>query len=244
MGHKKLQLILTVALLIRLFWLAHAPHFGDMDWYFDSARTERFPLLGITSSITWLHQGPLWTYILKVPVNPLFFTITSGLLAIALIYYLAGPAAAALMAIVPFAVTQDLTAYHTSPIPLLFFVSFGLMQRKHSFLAGLFIGLLYQSHLLTFIYWPLWLYLIIKYKLRLGICGLGFATGILPFIISGPIQTFGIFIWLTKQLLTGFGGTSSGISTAYWVVLLPGIILALGKVLKLIHAYWNRPDSQ
>lgn len=239
MVSKKLLIILLLGLAVRLWGLQNVPHFGDMDWYFSSAKTERFPLQGITSSITWLHQGPLWTYILKVPVNPLIFTILSGLLTIALAFVLIGPLAAVIVAGLPFAITQDITAYHTSPIPLLFFTSYALILRKRSFLAGLFIGFLYLSHLLTFIYWPFWLYLIYKNKLGFGACGMGFILGILPFIISGPVQTFGIFIWLIKQMLIGFSGASSGVSTAYWVVLLPGIILLVSKVLKSIYAYWD-----
>lgn len=166
----------------------------------------------------------------SVPVDPLIFTLLLGLFAIVIVYYLLGSLPALILAIFPFAVTQDLTAYHTSPLPLLFFTTYLLLHKKRALLAGLFIGLLYQSHLLSFIYWPLWVYLALRNRLNLWSVVGGFVLGILPFIISGPIQTFGIFVWILKQVVTGFSGASSGISTAYQVVLLPGAILLVGKI--------------
>jgi hypothetical protein len=239
MVQKKLIIILLLGIAIRFLGLSHAPHFGDMDWYVNSAKTEILPLLGITTSITWLHQGPLWTYVLKVPVDPLIFTLLSGLLTIGIAYFLIGPLPAFILAVLPFAVTQDLTAYHTSPIPLLFFSVLLLINRRKAFLTGLFIGLLYQSHLLTFIYWPLWTYLLVKRQINLWSVAVGLVIGIMPFIISGPVQTLGIFAWIAKQIFSGFSGASSGVSTAYWIVFLPGVILAIGKVVKSIYAHWN-----
>lgn len=244
MVQKKLLIILLLAVVLRFLGLDHVPHFGDMDWYANSAKIRTLPLLGITTSITWLHQGPLWTYILKVPVDPLIFTLLLGLFAIVIVYYLLGSLPALVLAILPFAVTQDLTAYHTSPLPLLFFATYLLLHKKRALLAGLFIGLLYQSHLLTFIYWPLWVYLALRNRLNLWSVVGGFVLGILPFIISGPIQTFGIFVWILKQVVTGFSGATSGVSTAYWVVLLPGTILTIGKVVKSIYAHRNSPGQK
>lgn len=246
-NHWLLVVILTVATALRLANLDPAPYFSDMDWFFTSARqaltTGYLPILGITASITWLHQGPLWTYLLLLPtaigLPPQILTIIAGVAAVALAYFAARPVAAVILALLPFAVTVSQTAYHTSLIPLLFFLSFLCFCRRRLFLAGLFVGWLYQAHLLTFIYWPLWLYLVLKLRLRLPPVLLGFGLGILPFIIAGPVQLFGIFVWLAKQLLAGFSGVSSGISTAYWVVLLPGLILALGWVIKWLSAYRN-----
>ncbi len=240
--------IFILATVLRVYKLDQAPHFADMDWFFESANaalhTGHLPLLGITSSITWLHQGPLWTYFLLVPINPQVLTVSAGIITVILAYFSGGLMAAALIALLPFSITQSQTAYHTSLIPFLFFVVYLLIQRQRSFLAGLFIGFLYQSHLLTFIYWPLWLYLTYKNRINTPKLILGFVLGILPFILAGPIQTLGIFIWFAKQLLTGFGGVSAGISTAYWVVLMPGLILALAKVLKSIYAHWHSTDQK
>lgn len=248
MHNKKLIIILVVALVLRLINIANIPYFSDIDWFFASAnialRTGRLPMLGITSSITWLHQGPLWTYILLVPLPPIIFTLSTSIMTVALVFLVAGEIPALFMAVLPFAIIQSLIPYHTAPIPLFFFLSYLCITRKHSYLAGLFIGFLYQLHLLTFIYWPLFVFLGWKNKVRIKHLVLGFTMGILPFIIAGPIQTFGIFVWIIKQVLTGFGGVTSGVSTAYWVVLLPGLILLLGRVVKWMYAYGNRFNSQ
>jgi hypothetical protein len=245
---RKIIFLLITALALRLWNLDNVPHFADMDWFFDSARVARetgnIPLLGITSSITWLHQGALWTYFLLLPVPGQILTILAGTISVLLAYFAVGGAAALLLAVLPFAVLHSQIAYHTSFIPLFFFVSYLLIQRRRLFLAGLFIGFLYQLHLLTFIYWPLWLILLLRRRLSLWMVFIGFILGILPFIISGPVQIFGIFIWVLKQLLTGFGGVSSGISTAYLVVLLPGGVLLAGQMIQLIHAFRRRFDTQ
>lgn len=228
---------LLLALVLRLYALQFPIHFGDMDWFFASAynalHTGHLPVLGITSSITWLHQGPLWTYFLLLPVQPVVLALVLGLFTVALAYISLGPIGGVVMAITPLAISQSITPYHTLLVPLFFFLALACAQRRHSYLTGLFVGCLYLSHLLTFIYWPLFIYLAWKHKLNFGRYGLGFVLGILPFIIAGPVQTLGIFVWLAKQLLTGFAGTTSSLSTAYQVVLLPGIVV----VLKWIYAY-------
>ncbi len=248
----RLAAIVAIAAGLRFWGINHPPYFADMGWFFASARqtliSGQLPLLGITASITWLHQGPLWTYFLLLPtavsLPPQVLTALAGVAAVALAYFVAGPVAAAVMALLPFAVTSSLTPYHTSLIPLFFFLSYLCVTRRRPFLGGLFIGFLYQSHLLTFIYWPLFLYLAVKKKLSILHLASGFVVGVLPFILAGPVQTLGIFVWLTKQILTGFGGVSSGISTAYWQVLLPGGLLLLGRVIKWLHAHRHSFSSQ
>lgn len=245
---RKFKLLILLAAGLRFYDLDRVPHFADMDWFFASARqtlaTGQLPLLGITASITWLHQGPLWTYLLLLPtalsIPPQVLTTTGGVATVVLAYFAAGPVAAALLALLPFAVVASQTAYHTSLIPLFFFIAYLCLTRRRPFLGGLFIGFLYQSHLLTFIYWPLWV--ILARKLPKLPITLGIILGILPFILAGPIQTFGIFIWIGKGLLTGWE-VSSGISTAYWQVLLPGGIWLVGTVLKWLYAH-NRSLGQ
>ncbi len=240
-------LIFILSLLLRLNNLQAAPHFADMDWFFNSAKialhTGHLPMLGITSSITWLHQGPLWTYFLLLPevlsIPPIVFTIVAGALTVVLVHLSVGLLPALVVAVLPLAISQSQAPYHTSLIPLFFFTAYLCLNRKKSYLTGLFIGFLYQLHLLTFIYWPLFAYLAYRKQLDIKRLSLGFALGILPFIIAGPVQTLGIFVWALKQIFTGFAGTSSGISTAYWVVLLPGIILILSWVLKWVYAHGN-----
>ena len=248
----KLLFLVVVATLFRLREWKSVPVFGDMEWFFTSAKlaliTGILPTLGITASITWLHQGALWTYLLLLPqalaLPAQAFTLIGGILAIILAYFAAGPVAAVIMALLPFAITQSLTAYHTSLIPLFFFTAYLCLLRKKWFLSGLFLGFLYQLHLLTFIYWPLFIYLLIKQQGKLKHFSLGFVFGIIPFILAGPIQLGGIFIWAAKQLVTGFTGVSSGISTAYLAVLLPLAILLLGWMLKWLNAYRRGSDPK
>ena len=158
------------------------------------------------------------------------------MLSIYLIYFLGGWPASLLLAVLPLAVLQSRMPYHTSLIPL-FSILFLLFLRRHKdFLAGLFLGFLYQLHLLTFIFWPIaiYKYLISPPKLggehRGGIFAMGLALGILPFLIAGPVQTFGIFAWIAKHSLTGFGGST--ISTAYLVVLLVPAILGISWIIR------------
>ena len=71
---------------------------GDQGWFYISARdillTGKIPLVGITSSHIWLHQGPYWTYMLAImlflfhfnPVSGAYLTAVIGLLTVFLIY--------------------------------------------------------------------------------------------------------------------------------------------------------------
>src|SRR6185312_14686775 len=62
-------LILFLAAFLLFYKLNEFMSFiGDQGWFYISARdmllTGQIPLVGITSSHTWLHQGPFWTYLL------------------------------------------------------------------------------------------------------------------------------------------------------------------------------------
>ncbi len=239
------------------------PYFDDMGWFYQSARdallNAHFPLLGITASIVWLHQGPLWTYMLVPafwlsnfhPLSPVVLIIFLNIFLISNFYYLIsimfGKNTALLSTIVlvlnPWLMMHLRTPYHTAPIPLfevIFLLSF---LKRRDFLTGLFLGLLYQLHLLTFIFWPLIIFRLNKKSI------LGFLLGILPFLISGPTQTLGIFIWLIKHIFEGFGGTGLA-SEAYRVVLfIPAMILLsflthkLLKLLKMLKSYYANRNN-
>lgn len=63
--------VLVIGAFLRLYKLGELmPFIGDQGWFYLSARdmllTGHVPLVGITSSHTWLHQGPLYTYVLAV----------------------------------------------------------------------------------------------------------------------------------------------------------------------------------
>mgnify|MGYP001588910091 FL=1 len=221
-----LWLAIVLGTFLRFYDLPNRmPFIGDQAWFYLAARDallgRDLPLLGITASITWLHQGPLWTYLLVPliahPVLPAILTSIMGVVSVYLIYFLGGWPASLLLAVLPLAILQSRMPYHTSLIPLFSIIYFLALRRHRDFLAGLFLGFLYQLHLLTFIFWP------VMFFRRRAIPG--FILGILPFLLVGPVQTFGIFAWIAKHALTGFGGST--LSTAYLVVfLVPAILIA------------------
>lgn len=94
-----LLIIVFIGLLIRLYKIDQLMIFiGDQGWFYESAKNfltgGNFPLVGITSSHTWLHQGPLWTYILMViflifgfnPLIPGIFTALFSVFTILFVY--------------------------------------------------------------------------------------------------------------------------------------------------------------
>ena len=112
---------------------------GDQGWFYISARdmvlNGNIPLVGITSSHTWLHQGPLWTYMLAGalfvsnfnPVSGAILTSAIGVGTVFLIYKIGndffskelGLLAALLYAASPLVIIHARMSYHTSPIPFL-----------------------------------------------------------------------------------------------------------------------------
>lgn len=232
------------------------PYFADIDWFYLSAReallSGRFPVLGITASIIWLHQGPLWTYMVIPafwisnfhPLSPVIFIIFINLFLISNFYYLIsllfGKRTALLSTLVlvfnPWLAMHLRTPYHTAPVPLFEVIFLLCLIKQKDFLAGLFLGMLYQLHLLTFIFWPLLIFRLNKRSI------FGFILGILPFLISGPTQTFGIFIWIAKHLFEGFGGTGLA-SEAYRVVLFIPSLLLLIYFVKIVVGYAHRHNT-
>jgi hypothetical protein len=221
------------------------PFFGDQAWYYFSAaqaiQNHQIPMQGITASITWLHQGVFWTYLI-IPLfvffrfnslAPVFFNVVISTFSLVLVYYLGlrlngkrmGFIFFFLWAFNYFAIVNSRIAYHTSPIFYLFIITLLLLIKKQYLLSGLFMGFLYQSHLLTFIYWPLFLLYILKQKPASPVqLLLGFLLGIAPFILSGPLSVGGIFIWIIFKLVSGFQNVGL-ISESYLIVLFPVLIL-------------------
>ncbi len=148
---------------------------GDQGWFYLSARDmmlgQGFPLVGIASSHTWLHQGALWTYLLGssfavVSFNPItgaYLSTTLDLLAILIMYKVGtvmfsrrlGIIAASLYATSPLIVLNARMPYHTSPIPLvtllLFYVMHQWVKGKVSYfpLVIFLLGILYQLEIAT-----------------------------------------------------------------------------------------------
>jgi 4-amino-4-deoxy-L-arabinose transferase-like glycosyltransferase len=131
-------IILLVAFFLRTFNLGNSMTFiGDQGWFYLSARdmlvSGKIPLVGIASSHVWLHQGPLWTYMLAVvlwlskfnPVSGAYLTAGFGTAATFLMYWLGremfsrkvGLIAALLYATSPLIIFFDRMAFDPSPIP-------------------------------------------------------------------------------------------------------------------------------
>lgn len=131
--------LLVFALLIRIYKLDELmPFIGDQGWFYLSARdmilTKQIPLVGITSSHIWLHQGPLWTYVVALlflvfgfdPRIPAYFSAIVSVFTVWILYIVtkktfskrAGIIAALLYAASPLVVVHARLPYHTGLIPL------------------------------------------------------------------------------------------------------------------------------
>lgn len=189
--HLLLTAILLVGFFLRVFKLNELMVFiGDQGWFYISARdmvlTGKIPLVGITSSHTWLHQGPYWTYILAVifklfnfnPLAPAYFTALLGTAGIFLIYKLtkkiisqrAAIFASALYASSPLIVANERMPYHTAPISFLtILLTYSLYKwtkgNEFFFPISIFIlGVLYNFELATVSLWGV-LFILLIYGL-------------------------------------------------------------------------------
>jgi GT2 family glycosyltransferase len=185
--------VLALGLFLRFDKLNELMMFiGDQGWFYISARdmilTGNIPLVGITSSLTWLHQGALWTYMLALaflvsnfnPASGAILTAFIGLLSIYLIYKIGeefftkeiGILVALLFATSPLIIVHARMAYHTSPIPffvlLLIYSVLKVISGNYKFLllVPLSFSLLYNLHLGTVIFIPVVLFLFILAFIR------------------------------------------------------------------------------
>ena len=179
-NHLLLTVILAVGFFLRIFKLNELMAFiGDQGWFYLSARdmllSGEIPLVGITASHTWLHQGPYWTYILAIifklfnfnPLTPAYFTALLGTFGIFLIYKLtkeitfqrAAIFASALYATSPLIVANERMPYHTAPIS---FLTVLFIYAVHKWIGGntlffpisiFILGILYNFELATASLW-------------------------------------------------------------------------------------------
>jgi GT2 family glycosyltransferase len=133
--------VVILAALVRLYRVdTLIPFYPDIGWFYISARdmlvSGHIPLVGIASSHVWLHQGPIWTYVLGFlfyfydfnPITPAYFTAILDLFTLALLYKMVkyifdkqtALTTSILYAFSPIIILSSRTPYHTSPIP--FFV--------------------------------------------------------------------------------------------------------------------------
>ena len=171
-----LSFIFLSAFFIRLYKIdSLVPFIGDQGWFFISAKNaillDQIPLVGITSSHLWLHQGPLWTYIILIlfkifnfnPIIPFIFTALVDGLVVILIYKLLSTIfshkvalfSSLIYAFSPVVILSARMAYHTSLIPLfilLFFYSLFHFIKGRSYyfpLSIFFLAVLYNFELQT-----------------------------------------------------------------------------------------------
>ncbi|HVZ67718.1 MAG TPA: glycosyltransferase [Patescibacteria group bacterium] len=152
----------------------------DQGWFYLSARnmilTGTIPLVGITSSHTWLHQGAFWTYLLAPflstfnfnPYAGFYLAAMFGIGSIVLTYKVGkrfinknfGLLAAVLYAASPLVVIHERMAYHTAPISffvLLLIYSLNKWEKGnvYFFSISIFImSILYNLELATVVFWP------------------------------------------------------------------------------------------
>lgn len=208
---------------------------GDVAWDYFSAKQfltgGKFPLIGISSSVPWLHQGAFFTYILIVllglfkfnPIAPPIFCSLLGIATTFLVFWLgkkffsakAGLWAAFFYAFSPLAIAYDRFPYHLSPIAFftcLFFLSLyqALKKPKFFILSALLLGVLLQFEIANLVLVPVlgvffgWQRRRISVSL-LVLAILAFLLPWLPKIVydffSGFTQTLGLAAWLGHKLL-------------------------------------------
>lgn len=184
-SHILLLAILFIGSVARFYKLSELmPFIGDYAWFYLSARdmllTGNIPLVGITSSHTWLHQGPLWTYLLAVvlylfqfdPVSGAYFIAAVGVCTIWLVYKISkelfservGLIASALYAASPLVILHSRISYHTSLIPFFTILTLYSLYKWvkgniHYFpLILFFLSVLYNLELATVVLWFIFLF--------------------------------------------------------------------------------------
>lgn len=175
----QLAVVVLFGTLLLSFRLSELMMFiGDFGWFYLASRdmllSGQIPLVGIPSSHPWLHQGPLWTYMLGTglwlsqfnPLSGAVIGIIFGIGSILLIYNLTesmygkrvGLLTALLYATSPLIIIHARMPYHTAPIPfftlLLFLGVYRFISGQPYYLALVFFSLsvLYNLELATVVY--------------------------------------------------------------------------------------------
>jgi 4-amino-4-deoxy-L-arabinose transferase-like glycosyltransferase len=257
--HFVLVILVAVAAFLRLYQLdTHGIFFFDTAHDLLAAQQSlqegRLPLVGITSSRPWLHQGPLAIWI-EMLIMLFFGTATLaqhivfaliGVAAVIGLYELvtvffsrrAAYVAVALLAVFPLAVANSRMPYHTTPIPLatvLYLWSLCLLWNKFS-LKYLIFALLSGVVLFQFELCNAPLLLLIPYvfwrkKYQLSKKVIAFAT------LAG-------FVGLLPQLLFHvFGGSNQVFEFSKWLVTqilerLQGGTATIDTTAKTLQAFW------
>jgi len=220
----------------------------------DMAVTGVWPLVGIPSSIPWLHQGSLFIWLMTLmlklgnfnPVTPAILTAVLGTLSVYLLYRLSRSWWAGLvLATAPLSVIHSRLPYHLSPIPL---VMIGFLWALTINSAGwgiLMTALLLQFELSNL---PLVFLLLFWFRRRRRELVQWSPVGLIPFLPKiiydfshGFSQTVGLAAWTGYRLtrLGEYGNATANIfdfwtkfiSPGYpWLAAVIGVWLLLGLV--------------
>jgi len=201
----------------------------------DMIITGNWPLVGIPSSVPWLHQGPFFIWLtalaLKLgnfnPLTPAIFTALLGVLTVYLIYHLSlnwfskktSLIASLLTATSPLIVIHSRMPYHISPIPLvsllyIFSLYFYYKNKLNLFWPVFLWAVLLQLELtalpLILLVFLIWIFKkITPSKNHIFTLILASAIPLLPKIIydfsHGFKQTFGLIAWGGYRFLSFFG---------------------------------------
>lgn len=171
-----LAFIVILGTILRFYKLEQTMSFiGDQGWFYLSARDllieQKIPLVGITSSHTWINQGALWTYLLAPilwifqfnPISGAYLAIVFDVLSIILLYKVGevlfskqtGLIAATLYSFSHLIILTSRIPYHTTPIPFftilaIYFFYKWLQGSPRSFVVLIFLlGVLYNLQLST-----------------------------------------------------------------------------------------------
>lgn len=211
-----LLLVLFFGLFLRLYKITTLfMLIGDFGWFYLSAydmiMKGIIPLVSIPSSVVWLHQGPLATYLIALslwvshmnPVAPAVFFSVLDVLTIYLVFLLGkkissrtvGISAAFLYATSPLVLINVRMPYHTAPIPFftcsVFLLTLVVLEkRKYYFWLFFLSGLLLQLELSNSIIFLIFFFLFLFYREKIKptkrvICEsiVGLLLGIFPFIL-------------------------------------------------------------
>ena len=216
-------LTFSISLFMNLYKInSDMMFFGDFGRDYLAARDMIFfkeiPLVGIPSSVKWLHQGPLSIYLIGLafiigkfnPVAPAILYGLIGVITTSLVYVIGrkyfnkhvGILSSLFYATSPLSVVNARMPYHTSLIPFFACIFFLLLQdaiqnnRKNFFWLFFSLGLLLQVELSNAVVFFILLILCYLYRRLITIAKgvfsiIGFLLGILPFIIYDFTHRFG-----------------------------------------------------
>ncbi len=225
-----LSLILLLATWLRFYRLPELMTFiSDQGRDYLAAKdmllTGQPALVGIPSSVPWLHQGPVFIWLIALalklgrfhPIAPAVLTAVFGVLTVYLAFVLAkkwfnhstGLIAALIAAASPLMVVHSRLAYHTSPIPL-FTLLYLLALTSQSVGWSFFLaGLLLQFELTTLPLALLAALYLFKKKQKLFPLSLVFIIPFIPKLIfdltHGFKQTLGLIAWAGYRFVSFFG---------------------------------------